>query len=978
MKLDDIESKRILRNTSIQLIIWMVITALVVAAALFAITRYMFTAQTQHYRMNTKKTVELARNMIEPVVDQVRTGDLDQTEGLIQTSDILRRLVYTDIYGQNYIFLVGDNGDMWVNPYSAEREGTNLWEAQDKTGQFYIQSIIQTALTNPKGGFVRYYYPHPITKIEEEKISFVIRIPELKAVIGTGLYLNDFTRDQQRFTWIVAIISIMILGIFSVPISVSIRKIREFNKKMLVEMGDRKNAEENLSTIYRNSQDGILVFTPDGCIIATNPSVCGMFGISRDSLLNMTLDELSDRIGVDSSLLSTLIADNKSNELREWTFNRISDQTSVVTETSVSETIWNGLNSYVAIIRDITNRKKIEAQIARDNFLLEKAQKMAHVGHFYINNETDEVVWSKEMFEIVGLSLTEKVPPLEIQEGQIGQPVWHELLDAIRQSRNTGEHISLEFQFENKQRIQKDVSINIEPIKDEKSGKIVAIAGAVQDVTERKRAENALQLSETRFLTAIENIPYEIWAIDQDGRYVIQNKVSKQHWGDVIGKLAEETDIPRKFSQRWINNHKRVLQGETITYEYTREVNGVNSDLFLMLTPIYMGNKVTGGFGLNIDLTEQKNAQRRVQAELEKINILREIDKRIIQHMNMTDTLDFVARKIKELLNLDAVAIHLLNITDDRLEPTASSGIKLANLTCPNLVKKKSLCWEVIHNNQMLTNKDPKYQELVGNCPCIKSGDYKTYIGLPIHAESGNRGVIEVYKKEEIQFDEDWMDFLVTLVGQAAIVMDNALLFSNLEEKNRELITAYEATIAGWSQALELRDKETKGHSDRVLKLATELAIRTGIPDEQMEDFRRGVFLHDIGKMGIPDSILLKPGPLSDDEWIIMKQHPKYAYDLLSEVDYLKPALDIPYSHHERWNGSGYPQGLQGEEIPLAARIFAVVDVWDALISDRPYRPGWDEKEVKNYLRENEGVLFDPVIVEIYLNMMKELHLLKR
>jgi putative two-component system response regulator len=139
-----------------------------------------------------------------------------------------------------------------------------------------------------------------------------------------------------------------------------------------------------------------------------------------------------------------------------------------------------------------------------------------------------------------------------------------------------------------------------------------------------------------------------------------------------------------------------------------------------------------------------------------------------------------------------------------------------------------------------------------------------------------------------------------------------------------------------------------------------------------MENFRRGVFLHDIGKMAIPDSILLKPGPLTSDEWVVMKQHPQYAYDLLNEVEYLRPSLSIPYSHHEHWDGSGYPQGLKGTEIPLFARIFMVVDVWDALISDRPYRLGWSVQDVKKYLQENAGKLFDPVIINLFLRLCEE------
>lgn len=178
-----------------------------------------------------------------------------------------------------------------------------------------------------------------------------------------------------------------------------------------------------------------------------------------------------------------------------------------------------------------------------------------------------------------------------------------------------------------------------------------------------------------------------------------------------------------------------------------------------------------------------------------------------------------------------------------------------------------------------------------------------------------------------------------------------------------------DATIEGWSRALDLRDKETEGHSQRVTELTLRLARSMGISEAELVHVRRGALLHDIGKMGIPDNILLKPDPLTEEEWEIMRLHPVLAYDMLSPIDYLRPALDIPYCHHEKWDGTGYPNGLKGEQILLAARIFAVVDVWDALRSERPYRPGWPENKVIEYIREQAGKHFDPTVVEVFLKM---------
>jgi putative nucleotidyltransferase with HDIG domain len=187
-----------------------------------------------------------------------------------------------------------------------------------------------------------------------------------------------------------------------------------------------------------------------------------------------------------------------------------------------------------------------------------------------------------------------------------------------------------------------------------------------------------------------------------------------------------------------------------------------------------------------------------------------------------------------------------------------------------------------------------------------------------------------------------------------------------------ELAMAYDATIEGWSRALDLRDRETEGHTIRVTDLTLRLARSMGVTEEELVHMRRGALLHDIGKMGIPDNILLKPGPLTDEEWIVMRRHPEYAYELLTLVSYLRPALLIPYCHHEKWDGTGYPRGLREEAIPLAARLFAVVDVWDALRSERPYRKAWPAEKVRKHLMEQSGKHFDPQALSMFLKMLDQ------
>ena len=206
------------------------------------------------------------------------------------------------------------------------------------------------------------------------------------------------------------------------------------------------------------------------------------------------------------------------------------------------------------------------------------------------------------------------------------------------------------------------------------------------------------------------------------------------------------------------------------------------------------------------------------------------------------------------------------------------------------------------------------------------------------------------------------------------------LTFFDITKQKRaqlDLIDAYETTLEGWSRAMDLRDKETEGHTQRVTNMTVTIAKKLNIPEDEIVHIRRGALLHDMGKLGVPDHILFKPGKLDEEEWKIMRKHPQYAYDMLYPIEYLRSALDIPYSHHEKWDGSGYPQGLKGEEIPLAARIFSVVDVWDALSSDRPYREGWPKEKVIAYILENSGSHFDPQVVDVFIELLNQMDEIK-
>ncbi|MBI5303356.1 MAG: GAF domain-containing protein [Chloroflexi bacterium] len=237
-----------------------------------------------------------------------------------------------------------------------------------------------------------------------------------------------------------------------------------------------------------------------------------------------------------------------------------------------------------------------------------------------------------------------------------------------------------------------------------------------------------------------------------------------------------------------------------------------------------------------------------------------------------------------------------------------------------------------------------------------------TVMLVPLLAQASVIGMIQAYSDTPNRFTPADTELLELIAHPAASAIENARLFADLQH-------AYDETIEGWARALDLRDRETEGHTRRVVEHTVTLARAMGVPETMLPHIRRGALLHDIGKVGIPDAILLKPGPLTNSEWETMRMHPSYAYALLSSIEYLSDALDIPYCHHEKWDGTGYPRGLRETEIPLAARIFAIVDVWDALCSNRPYRAAWPREKALNYIREQAGVYFDPAVVREFLRL---------
>ncbi len=373
------------------------------------------------------------------------------------------------------------------------------------------------------------------------------------------------------------------------------------------------------------------------------------------------------------------------------------------------------------------------------------------------------------------------------------------------------------------------------------------------------------------------------------------------------------------------------------------------------------------------DVTERRLWEEHLKRQLERLATLRAIDAAITSSLDLRYGMDVLVDLSLRQLKADAEAVLTFERGEGRLTFLTGQGFRTDAVSAARLE-----LWE-LHDG-------PKAPEgwalsvddlnaLEAGCPrraLMEAEAFRSYHAAPLVARDQVCGVLEVYGRDPFTPDQEWLDFFETVAGQAAVAIDNLSLFESTQRSYVELARTYDTTLEGWSHALELRDRETQGHATRVVDMTVRLAQALGVGEADLVHVRRGALLHDIGKMGIPDAILLKPGALTPEEWQIMRRHPQLAADLLTPIAFLRPALDIPFCHHEHWDGSGYPRGLKGEEIPLAARMFAVVDAWDGLRNARPYREAWPPERVREHLRMEAGRSFDPVVVAAFLELVAQ------
>jgi len=814
----------------------------------------------------------------------------------------------------------------------------------------------------------------------EFQISLVYFILGCIWIFFSDKFLASLIRDPVTLTHYQNFKGWFFVAASAITIYALVRRYLNFQKQTERELAEN---EERYRLLFKTSLDAVILSDPDGRIFAANPAACKIFGRSEKEICALGRDALVDTL--DPRFASAFKERaHKGSFKGEMAFIR-SDGSKFEGEFSTTSFRDSSGNLRTnTILRDITERKALEDEAqtisAKLTAALESMSDAVFIsdleGNFINFNEAFATFHKFKNKEECAKTLKEYPEFLDVYmaNGELAS------LDQWAVSRALCGEIGMnvEYGLHRKDTGEKWIgSYSFAPIRD-KNGEIVGSVVVGRDITDIKRAEEVNKKKQHDLEQFIEHAPAAIAMFDKKMRYIT---VSRQFYSDygikeksIIGKSHYE--IFPEITAEVKAIHQRCLKGETINndeQEFPR-LDGRMDWVRWEVLPWFDDHAEIGGIILFSEvITKRKLAEERIKTQLYRLKTLREIDQAIAASTDMHVVLNTLVEMLQTSLQVDAVDVLLLDHTTNNLVQTVYKGFQTKQGEKFSIRLGSGLPGRAALERKTIAIPDLREVSDEDINPwMVKEERFQAYYCVPLFIKGDLKGVLEVFHRSPMKPDSEWLDFLEALAGQAAIAIDNAQVNDGLRSANMDLTLAYDATLEGWSRALDLRDKETEGHTLRVTELTLEFAKRMGISEEERIHIRRGALLHDIGKLGIPDDILLKPASLTEEEWVIMRKHPVYAFDLLAPISYLRPAMDIPYCHHEKWDGNGYPRGLKGDQIPLAARLFAVVDVWDALRSERPYRKAWSEKKVLEHIRSQAGIHFDPKVVEVFLQMMAE------
>ncbi len=793
-----------------------------------------------------------------------------------------------------------------------------------------------------------------------------------------------------------------------------------------------RDTEARFRAIFERSAVGITLLNREGRVVESNPALQTMLGYTGQELLEMYFPDFTypDDIAEDKALFTQLM--NGEREYYQLDKRYVDKSGKVIWAKLAASLIRDkgGRPSYaIRMVEDITDHKRIEEALSISEERYRMLVELSPDGVFIHRNDQIEFI-NPAGLHLLGATHPDQVLGKSIFE--IIHPDYHALIRArIEEMNQSGK--AAPFIEERVVRIDGTVvpvEVAASQFIDRKGQAIQVI---YHDITERIQAEEQMQRNTLRAeeLAEISKALAEVGPDQQGVVEIIAQRVSDVI-GDccVVSLISDDgrSLIPAAVQQSTpddgeftrellMANPERIGEGlagrvaqsgepiliPALTREQALEVIQPEFAPYvqrfglygLLIVPLRAQGRVMGALGVIRnqpgkpysendrvflqDLADRaglaiENARLFAQTNhrLRDVQALRTIDTAITGSLDLGLTLSVILEQVTTQQGVDAADVLLLNSHNHVLEFTAGRGFRTNGMLGSQLRLGEGYSGQVALERQTIYISDlAAVNKDFARADMIRGEGFSTYCGVPLIAKGVVKGVLEIFHRSRMDVSPEWLAFLETLAGQAAIAVDSAQMFSGLQRSNIDLMLAYDATIEGWSKALDLRDKETEGHSQRVTGLAEKLARSMGMGEADLVHLRRGALLHDIGKMGIPDRILHKTSPLDDEERAIMQQHPLYAFELLAPISYLRSAIAIPYCHHEHWDGSGYPRGLKGEQIPLEARIFAVVDTWDALCSDRPYRLAWPKNQVEDHIRSLSGINFDPQAVDAFLRMIK-------
>lgn len=674
----------------------------------------------------------------------------------------------------------------------------------------------------------------------------------------------------------------------------------------------------------------------------------------------------------------------------------------------------------VCIVRDVTERKQIEAALRKSEEQYRDLYEEAPVAYWSVGHDGRILRANRRAVELLAYALNDLVGR-RVFDLYADTPAGKERAQEVFQRFQAGEEIhDQEMQMRKSDGTIIWVSLTIKPIRDSER-RIVASRSIAEDITERKLMTEALRryAERVRVLHEIDRAILAARSAEEIAQaaanYIrqlvpaLRSSVTEIDLGvsgaRVLSANADgETELgaDTRLSPEALSIVQELLEGKVYVVQDIRALaqpspvdrtllaEGVRSYIKVpllaagtLMGTLNLGSDSPGAFPNEyMEIAREVGEQlavaihqarlfKQTQQRLQRLGGLHSIGMVINASMDLQFTLDVLLQQMTTQLGFHAADVLLLDQRTATLQYAGGRGFRTGALQHTQLRLGDGNAGRAALERRILSL--PNLTEHAGDferSPLLPEEGFVAYFAVPLIAKGQVKGVLEIFHRAALAADAEWLEYLETLAGQAATAIDNAELFEQAQRSNIELTQAYEGTLEGWVRALDLRDRETEGHTQRVTEMTLRLAQALGVDEAELVHVRRGALLHDIGKMGIPDVILRKHDPLTEEEWVIMRKHADYAKEWLSPIEYLRPALDIPYCHHEKWDGTGYPRGLTGEQIPLAARIFAVVDVWDALRSDRPYRQGWPEEKVREYIRAQAGTHFDPKVVELFLQVI--------